>query len=136
MIGKYSQHPDSGEPRARAATLFLLHRKGVFRATHGPVVSLSSLSPPLSPQELQLKLAVGWTPHASTCPLSLLPLESLAAPSYLHPACTLPSPLPLAVAGSVAQPSHACWDAEPQGRGPGALEAWLAAAKGNCPPRM
>lgn len=72
-----------------------MHLKGVFRATHRPVVSLSSLPPPLSPQELQLKLAVGWTPHASTCPLSLPPLESLAAPlpfaSGLH-AALAPSP--------------------------------------------
>lgn len=74
---------------------FLLHRKGVFRATHGPVVSLSSLSPPLSPQELQLKLAVGWTPHTYTCPLSLPPRESLAAPLPFAPglyAALAPSP--------------------------------------------
>lgn len=102
VIGKYSQHPDSGEPAERTCGTvlsILLHLQGVFTKTHRPVVSLSSLSPP--PFTPRVAAEVGrrldtTLSHLSSLPLA--PLESRAArpPPALCPACMLPSPLPLA----------------------------------------
>ncbi|XP_032105955.1 solute carrier family 22 member 23 isoform X4 [Sapajus apella] len=52
LIGKYSQHPDSGESQAHGLCVLFLYciQTGVFWKTHGPVVSISSLSPPCPPR--------------------------------------------------------------------------------------
>ena len=54
VIGKYSQHPDSGEPCTLApcaSSSWYCIQMGVFMNTHRPVVSLSSVSPPPLPSK-------------------------------------------------------------------------------------
>lgn len=91
VIGKYSQHPDSGEPQmlmpCASSSLYCI-QMGIFINTHGPVVSLSSLSPP-PPYSPRVAAEVGRRLDTISIHLcSLLPLASRKSGSFprLHPA--------------------------------------------------
>lgn len=94
VIGKYSQHPDSGEPQMPmlcTSPFFIAPQIRVFIKTHRPVVSLPSLFLLLSSYPSRVAAEVGRRLDTISIHLySLLPLASRKSTSFprLRPACT------------------------------------------------
>lgn len=128
---KYSQHPDSGEP-GRHATLFCCTGRAFSERLTDLWFPFLSLPTPFRPR---VAAEVGRSLDTTRIHLSSVPPASEGwLPLLFAPGTTLPyAPSTAWLARGPAQPCLLGCRASGT-RGPGALEAWLAAAKGNCPP--